>query len=93
MLASIDQCAGCHYFNPTFVPDGRLLAIVKDGSKTRLILVSANGQAVSAIGLVVHIERVEGIRRVSGFGRLRLAADGRLEVTRNEDARTSIEAR
>jgi pilus assembly protein CpaF len=50
-------------------------------------------QAVSAIGLVVHIERVEGIRRVSGFGRLRLAPDGRLEVTRNEDARTAPEAR
>src|SRR4051794_16631633 len=47
VLASIDQCAGCRYFNPTFVPDGRLLAIVKDGSKSRLILVSANGQAAT----------------------------------------------
>jgi dipeptidyl aminopeptidase/acylaminoacyl peptidase len=47
VLASIDQCAGCRYFNPTFVPDGRLLAIVKDGPKTRLILVSANGQAAT----------------------------------------------
>src|SRR5947208_12154626 len=39
VLATVDQCSGCHYFDPTFVPDGRLLAIVKDGSKARLILV------------------------------------------------------
>ena len=47
VLATVDQCAGCRYFDPTFVPDGRLLAIVKDGSKTRLILVGLNGQAAT----------------------------------------------
>jgi pilus assembly protein CpaF len=38
-------------------------------------------QAVSAIGLVVHLERVDGVRRLSGFGRLRLDREGRLAVT------------
>jgi dipeptidyl aminopeptidase/acylaminoacyl peptidase len=47
VLAKVDQCRGCRYFDPTFVPDGRLLAIVKDGSKTRLILVGLNGQAAT----------------------------------------------
>ncbi|MDN4598295.1 TadA family conjugal transfer-associated ATPase [Leifsonia virtsii] len=37
-------------------------------------------QAVSAIGLVVHLVRTDGIRRVAGFGRLRLDASGRLAV-------------
>ena len=43
-------------------------------------------QAVSAIGLVVHIERSDGVRRLSGFGRLALGRDGRLEVVRDEEA-------
>ena len=37
-------------------------------------------QAVSAIGLVVHVERVGGARRVAGFGRLVIGPDGRLRV-------------
>ncbi|MDR6973147.1 TadA family conjugal transfer-associated ATPase [Leifsonia shinshuensis] len=39
-------------------------------------------QAVSAIGLVVHLERVEGMRRLAGFGRLDSGADGRLVIER-----------
>ncbi|MFF9563508.1 TadA family conjugal transfer-associated ATPase [Leifsonia sp. NPDC014704] len=37
-------------------------------------------QAVSAIGLVVHLSRADGVRGVSGFGRLRLDAAGRLAI-------------
>jgi pilus assembly protein CpaF len=37
-------------------------------------------QAVSAIGMLVHVERVGGARSVAGFGRLELAEDGRLSV-------------
>lgn len=37
-------------------------------------------QAVSAIGLVIHLERGDGLRRVAGFGRLAIGADGRLAV-------------
>ena len=37
-------------------------------------------QAVSAIGLVIHVERHDGARRVGGFGRLTLRQDGRLDV-------------
>ncbi|MFF1877324.1 TadA family conjugal transfer-associated ATPase [Leifsonia sp. NPDC058230] len=37
-------------------------------------------QAVSAIGLVVHVERVHGMRRVAGFARLNVRDDGRLGV-------------
>lgn len=40
-------------------------------------------QAVSAIGLVVHVERADGLRRIAAFGRLALSADGRLTVTRH----------
>ena len=47
VLATVDQCSGCHYFDPTFLPDGRLLGIVKDGSKTRLIVVSPAGQVTT----------------------------------------------
>ncbi|MFL6758761.1 S9 family peptidase [Sphingomonas sp.] len=47
MLATVDQCAGCRYYTPSFIPDGRLLAIVRDGSKARLILVSPNGHAAT----------------------------------------------
>jgi pilus assembly protein CpaF len=39
-------------------------------------------QAVSAIGLVVHVERTECARRVAGFARLVTGADGRLAVVR-----------
>jgi pilus assembly protein CpaF len=39
-------------------------------------------QAVSAIGLVVHLQRADGVRRVDGFGSLRLGADGRLGIVR-----------
>ncbi|MFF1573994.1 TadA family conjugal transfer-associated ATPase [Leifsonia sp. NPDC058292] len=42
-------------------------------------------QAVSAIGLVVHLERVDGMRRIAGFGRLALRDDGRLEVSARGD--------
>lgn len=38
-------------------------------------------QAVSAIGLVVHVTRTGDRRRVAGFGRLTTTADGRLAVT------------
>lgn len=38
-------------------------------------------QAVSAIGLVVHLERFRGARRLAGFGRLGLGVDGRLAIT------------
>ena len=37
-------------------------------------------QAVSAIGMVIHLERSGGQRRLGGFGRLRLDADGRLGI-------------
>lgn len=37
-------------------------------------------QAVSAIGMVVHVERRDTSRRVAGFGRLVVEADGRLGV-------------
>lgn len=37
-------------------------------------------QAVSALDLVVHLERVDGRRRLLGFGGFRLGADGRLAV-------------
>jgi dipeptidyl aminopeptidase/acylaminoacyl peptidase len=47
VLAIIDQCAGCRYYDPTFLPGGRLLAIVKDGPKARLTLISANGRAAT----------------------------------------------
>ena len=39
-------------------------------------------QAVSAIGLVVHLERADGVRRLAGFGRLRADAEGRLTIER-----------
>jgi len=38
-------------------------------------------QAVSGIGLVVHLTREGGVRRVSEFGRLQLDGNGRLAVT------------
>ncbi|MEO7015949.1 MAG: TadA family conjugal transfer-associated ATPase [Leifsonia sp.] len=41
-------------------------------------------QAVSAIGLVVHVERVDGMRRVAGFARLLVRDDGRLGVVRSD---------
>lgn len=40
-------------------------------------------QAVSAIGLVIHVERVDGRRGLSGFGRLRLDDAGRLAIERS----------
>ena len=45
VLATVKQCEGCRYIDPTFLADGRLIAIVKDGSKTRLILVGPDGVA------------------------------------------------
>ncbi|MFP3464334.1 TadA family conjugal transfer-associated ATPase [Leifsonia sp. SIMBA_070] len=42
-------------------------------------------QAVSAIGLVVHLERTDGIRRIAAFGRLGAGTDGRLTVQRVTD--------
>lgn len=39
-------------------------------------------QAVRAIGMVVHVERVDGRRGLSGFGRLRLDAGARLAIER-----------
>lgn len=42
-------------------------------------------QVVSAIGLIVHLERIDGLRRVAGFGRPSLRSDGRLEVLRLDD--------
>ncbi|AGW42331.1 hypothetical protein O159_23710 [Leifsonia xyli subsp. cynodontis DSM 46306] len=41
-------------------------------------------QAVSAIGMIVHVERSGGRRRVAGFGRLALGGDGRLRVVRDD---------
>ncbi|GAB3584847.1 hypothetical protein GCM10027406_32020 [Leifsonia lichenia] len=40
-------------------------------------------QAVSGIGMLVHVERVDGVRRVAGFGRLGVGGDGRLTVVRD----------
>jgi dipeptidyl aminopeptidase/acylaminoacyl peptidase len=45
--ATVDQCAGCRYSDLAFTPDGRLLAVVRDKSNARLIIVSANGKATS----------------------------------------------
>ncbi|WP_374007904.1 TadA family conjugal transfer-associated ATPase [Leifsonia sp. LS-T14] len=42
-------------------------------------------QAVSAIGLVVHLERAGGERRLGGFGRLGIEANGRLAIRRETD--------
>lgn len=39
-------------------------------------------QAVSAFGLVLHVEREAGDRRVAAIGRLALAPDGRLTIAR-----------
>ncbi len=41
-------------------------------------------QAVSAIGLVIHVERDGGSRRIAEVGRLALAPDGRLAVKRTD---------
>lgn len=41
-------------------------------------------QSVSALDLVVHLERVDGVRRLRGFGGFRLGADGRLGVAAGE---------
>ncbi|RWZ68451.1 TadA family conjugal transfer-associated ATPase [Labedella populi] len=41
-------------------------------------------QAVSAIGLVLHVERAAGARRLSATGHLVLAADGRLAIRRGQ---------
>ena len=38
-------------------------------------------QAVSAIGAVVHLARVDGVRSVEAIGRLGLGADGRLVIS------------
>jgi dipeptidyl aminopeptidase/acylaminoacyl peptidase len=38
ILATIDPCAKCRYSGLAFAPDGRLLAIVRNGSRTSLIL-------------------------------------------------------
>ena len=37
-------------------------------------------QAVSAIGAVLHLERVGGTRRLAAIGRLRIGADGKLAI-------------
>jgi pilus assembly protein CpaF len=37
-------------------------------------------QAVSAVGCVIHIERVGGVRRVAGLGRLELDHRDRLRI-------------
>lgn len=50
-------------------------------------------QAVSAIGLVVHVERRSGRRRVAALGEFGLAADGRLSVAElavDGPARTTV---
>src|SRR5260221_1794410 len=47
VAATVKQCTGCRYYNPSFIPDGRLLAIVKDGSKARLIVVGKDGRAAT----------------------------------------------
>lgn len=38
-------------------------------------------QAVSAIGAVLHVERIDGVRRLAAVGRLELDGGGRLAVT------------
>jgi pilus assembly protein CpaF len=45
-------------------------------------------QAVSAIGLVVHVERVGGMRMIAGFARLAIRADGRLGVVEHAPGET-----
>ncbi|MET0784865.1 MAG: type II/type IV pathway secretion protein, partial [Leifsonia flava] len=37
-------------------------------------------QTVSAIGLVLHLERSDGVRRLAQLGRFAIAADGRLTI-------------
>src|SRR5206468_4972442 len=37
-IAALPKCRGCTYGGLAFAPDGRLLAIVKDQSNTRLVL-------------------------------------------------------
>ncbi|RWZ46278.1 TadA family conjugal transfer-associated ATPase [Labedella phragmitis] len=41
-------------------------------------------QAVSAIGLVLHLEREGGVRRLTEAGRLALGSDGRLVIERTD---------
>lgn len=49
-------------------------------------------QAVSGIGMLVHVERVGDVRRVAGFGRLTLGGDGRLAVvTAGEEVRDAVD--
>ena len=47
VLATVNPCVGCRYNSPTFLPEGRLFAIVKDGSTTRLILADPNGRTTT----------------------------------------------
>lgn len=47
VLATVAQCNGCRYSDPAFLPDGRLLAVVRDGSKSRLVLVAPDGKSTT----------------------------------------------
>ncbi len=47
VLATAPGCADCRFISPIFLPDGRLFGIVKDGSKTRLILIGPDGRSTT----------------------------------------------
>ena len=38
ILAKVDPCRGCRYSDLSFAPDGRLLALVRNGNRTSIIL-------------------------------------------------------
>jgi pilus assembly protein CpaF len=77
-----DGGAGTLHANSLADVAARLEAL---GSLAGLSDLALARQAVSAIGLVVQLERAGGVRRVTGFGRLALRADGRLEVRPHDD--------
>ncbi|RUR01427.1 TadA family conjugal transfer-associated ATPase [Labedella endophytica] len=83
MLAALntghDGGAGTLHANSVDDVPARLEAL---GALAGMSTAALARQAVSAIGLVVHVERVAGSRRVDAVGRLALTRDGRLAIER-----------
>ncbi|MGV8970279.1 MAG: TadA family conjugal transfer-associated ATPase [Microbacteriaceae bacterium] len=50
-------------------------------------------QAVSAIGAVLHVERIEGVRRLASIGKLVLDSRDRLDIDSREEYGVPLEAR
>jgi pilus assembly protein CpaF len=75
-----DGGAGTLHANSLADVPARLEAL---GALAGLTPVAMARQAVSAIGTVLHIERVGGVRRVAGLGRLELDHRDRLRIREN----------